>query len=87
MLVVRERISTATLLIIATEARALRALHVRRNAVLLRCDWPMEDWDDDFRNMLKRTCKSYDLVEREISRLLGYTWTMMSDAAFVRLDI
>ncbi|KAI0218111.1 hypothetical protein LSAT2_030163 [Lamellibrachia satsuma] len=88
-LVVRERVSTATLLIIATEARALRTLHVRRNAVLLRCDWPLtsQDWDDAFRNMLKRTCKSYDLVEREISRLLGYTWTMMSDAAFKRLDI
>ncbi|KAK2192320.1 hypothetical protein NP493_34g05035 [Ridgeia piscesae] len=86
-LVVRERVSTATLLIIATEARALRTLHVRRNAVLLRCDWPMEDWDDEFRNLLKRTCKSYDLVEREISQLLGYMWTMMSDAAFKRLDI
>ena len=88
-LVVRERVSTATLLIVAKESPSLRTLHVRRNAVLLRHDWQTtsEDWDDAFRNMLKQTCKSYDLVEREISRILGYTWTMMSDAAFKRLDI
>ena len=88
-LVVRERLSTATLLIVAKQSTSLRTLHVRRNAVLLRHDWQTtsEDWDDAFRNMLKQTCKSYDLVEREISRMLGYTWTMMSDAAFKRLEI
>ncbi|KAG8250915.1 hypothetical protein J6590_092272 [Homalodisca vitripennis] len=39
-LVVRERVSTSTVLLLANEGKKLRYLYIRRNAVILRCDWP-----------------------------------------------
>ena len=37
---IRERISSSTVLLLAYTAKNLRYFHIRRNAVILKCDWP-----------------------------------------------
>ncbi|KAJ9600397.1 hypothetical protein L9F63_009325 [Diploptera punctata] len=55
-LMVRERICTGTVLLIAHTAHNLRYLYVRRNAVKLRCDWPQSpDWSYEFYEWLLQT--------------------------------
>lgn len=80
---IRERISTATVLLLAHTARNLHYLFVRRNAVILRCDWPQSpDWSYEFYQWLRSSSKSYDTTEKEVSQILGYTWFMLSDQQF-----
>ncbi len=87
-LLIRERVSTATLLILASEAKNLRALHVRRNAVIKRCGWPRAaHWTDDFYTWLKRCSQDYDVVEQEISQILDTRWTMLSDREYRRVAV
>ena len=87
-LIVRDRVSTATVLILASEAKNLQHLYVRRNAVLKRCDWPRAShWSDDHFAWLRSCSRSYEIVEQEVSRLLGETWHMLSDRAFVALKV
>lgn len=88
-LAIRERISTATLLLIACTAANLRVFHVRRNAVILKSgEWPQNpDWSDDFYEWLKRSSRSYEATEREISQILGYKWSMLNDQQFKKVEI
>ncbi|KAJ4439641.1 hypothetical protein ANN_07769 [Periplaneta americana] len=80
---VRERISTATVLLLAHTARNLQYLFVRRNAVILRCDWPQSpDWTHEFYQWLRSASRSYDATEKEVSQILGHTWYMLSDQQF-----
>ncbi|XP_069703251.1 uncharacterized protein [Periplaneta americana] len=82
-LMVRERISTATVLLLAHTARNLQYLFVRRNAVILRCDWPQSpDWTHEFYQWLRSASRSYDATEKEVSQILGHTWYMLSDQQF-----
>jgi hypothetical protein len=37
---IRERISSGTVLLLAYTAANLRFFHVRRNAIILKCEWP-----------------------------------------------
>ncbi|KAK5644515.1 hypothetical protein RI129_005815 [Pyrocoelia pectoralis] len=88
VLIITERISTATLLLIAFTARNLRYLHVRGNAVLKRCDWSQNpEWSDEFYIWLKMNSRSYEAVETEISQLIGYKWKMLTDKQFKSLNI
>ena len=85
---VRERISTATVLLIAHTAQNLRYLYVRRNAVILRCDWPQSpDWSHEFYEWLRSSSRSYDATEKEVSQILGYVWFMLSDRQFKLTNI
>jgi F-box protein 39 len=80
---VRERISTSTVLLLAHTARNLHYLFIRRNAVILRCDWPQSpDWSLEFYQWLRSASKSYNATEKEVSQILGYTWFMLSDRQF-----
>ena len=64
-LVIRERVSTATLLIIANEAKKLHNLVVRRQGVLQKFDWPkLSHWSDDQYAWLKMASTSYSRTER-----------------------
>ncbi|XP_075220299.1 uncharacterized protein LOC142323877 isoform X2 [Lycorma delicatula] len=85
-LVIRERVSTATVLLIASTGKNLKNYYVRRNAVILRSDWPKnQDWSHDFYIWLKMTSRSYEKTEQEVSMLLGYRWTMLTDKEFKRI--
>ncbi|KAF0296493.1 hypothetical protein FJT64_006052 [Amphibalanus amphitrite] len=89
-LVVRERISSATVLLLAHTGKNLRRLFVRANAVLLRADWPRSpEWSPQFYDWLRGAARSYGRTEAEVSRLLGYPWCLLSDKVFraLRLDL
>lgn len=82
-LIIRERLSTTTLLIIAYKARNLRQLAVRQNAMIKKFDWPrLPKWSLVFYTWLKQTAKCEELVQTEVSKLMGCEWKMLSDKWF-----
>jgi F-box protein 39 len=99
-LVIRDTVSTATLIVLASVGQGhLEELVVRRNAVILRCDWPREErWSDEFYARLRTAARSYDETEREISSILTgsrtrtvekycSSWTMLPDRLFRRVRV
>lgn len=87
-LTIREKVSTSTLLLLAKTAINLRFFNVRKNAIVLKCDWPKNpDWTEEFFEWLKISSKSYETTETEISRILGYKWTMLCDKSFKKISI
>lgn len=82
-LIVREKISTSTVILLAKAAQNLRTFYVRRNAVTIRCDWPWNpEWSKDFYRWLQVSSRSYELTEKEVSKILGRPWSMLSDKLF-----
>lgn len=82
-----ERISTCTALLLAFTGKSLRYLHIRGNAVILRCDWRQNpEWSDEFYLWLKTNSRSYELVEKEIGQILGRKWKFLTDKEFRDLD-
>jgi len=82
-LMIRERISSSTVLLLAYTGKNIRYLHIRRNAIILKCDWPKSpDWSDEFYSWLKRSSKSYLDMEREVSQILGFRWYALNDKQF-----
>ncbi|XP_055920996.1 F-box only protein 39 [Eupeodes corollae] len=87
-LIIREKISTSTVLLITKTAKNLQNLYIRRFAVILRCDWPRNpDWSDDFYYWLRRSSKSYEIVEKEVSAILGKSWRFLSDSEFKKINL
>lgn len=88
ILVIRERISTSTVLLIAYYSQSIRRLIVRRNALIKRCDWPHNpEWSDEFYEWLKKTSQSYEETAKEVSTLLGARWEPMNDNEFKLLRL
>ena len=55
---IREIISSCTVLLLAYSGKYLRYFHVRRNAVILKCDWPKNpDWSWEFYSWLKKNSR------------------------------
>jgi len=82
-LMIRERISSSTVLLLAYTGKNIRYFHIRRNAIILKCDWPKSpDWSDEFYSWLKRSSKSYSDMEREVSQILGFRWYALNDKQF-----
>ena len=87
-LIVREKISTATVILLARTGQNLKQFYIRRNAVILRCDWPRNpDWSEEFYRWLQMSSKSYDSTEKEVSQILGKRWIMLSDKNFRRVSV
>lgn len=87
-LTVREKVSTSTLLLLSKTAINLRFFHVRRQAVVQKCDWPRNpEWTEEFYEWLKVSSRTYESTEREISQVLGYRWTMLCDRSFKKIKI
>ena len=87
-LTIREKVSTATLLLLAKSAINLRFFNVRRNAIVQKCDWPKNsEWTEEFFEWLKTASRSYDSTEKEITQILGYKWTMLCDKSFKDIKI
>lgn len=87
---IRDKISTATLLEIVYRAKSLRRLYVRRNVVLKKCDadWlSLADWTAEHHKWIKDNCHDYRRTEEEVSRLLGYRWRMLSDKEFANQTV
>lgn len=89
--VIRERISTATLILLVNAANGhrLRRIYVRRNALLLRADWPRSlEWTEDYFNWLKITSKSYEATQVEVCHQLQQPeWQALSDQQFKVLKV
>ncbi|TGZ37032.1 Uncharacterized protein DBV15_02874 [Temnothorax longispinosus] len=82
---IRDKISTATILEIVSTAKCLRCLYVRRNVVLKRFDraWSETlDRSSEYYRWIKVNSRSYENTEREVSRILGYRWHMLSEKEF-----
>ncbi|XP_071572676.1 uncharacterized protein [Temnothorax nylanderi] len=84
-LMIRDKISTATILEIVSTAKCLRCLYVRRNVVLKRFDraWSETlDRSSEYYRWMKVNSRNYENTEREVSRILGYRWHMLSEKEF-----
>ncbi|EFN75472.1 uncharacterized protein LOC105191354 isoform X2 [Harpegnathos saltator] len=84
-LMIRDKISTATILEIVSTAKRLRCLYVRRNVVLKRCDRNLSrilDWSPEHHEWVKVNSRSYENTEREVSKILRYRWHMLSEREF-----
>ncbi|KAG7214068.1 hypothetical protein KM043_001433 [Ampulex compressa] len=84
-LMIRDKVSTSTILEIVSIAKSLRCLYIRRNAILKRCDrdWlRIMDWTPEHLQWIKVNSQSYENTEREVSRILGYRWHMLSEKEF-----
>ncbi|CAG5130249.1 unnamed protein product [Candidula unifasciata] len=87
-LVIRERISTSTLILLANEGKNLRTLLVRRHALIKRCDWPQPGmWTKEFYARLRKCALDYDKCIDEVCKLLMRRWRPMTDKQFMRLKI
>ncbi|XP_076440898.1 uncharacterized protein LOC143280182 [Babylonia areolata] len=86
-LVIRERISLATLLLLAQEGgRRLRVFIVRKNALLKKCEWPRaKNWSPEFHQWLRRHGRNYELAFEEMPVLLGQRWKPTVDRSFKHL--
>ncbi|XP_013406847.1 LOW QUALITY PROTEIN: uncharacterized protein LOC106171186 [Lingula anatina] len=88
VLIIRERISSMTLLLVASQAKKLQKFYVRHNAVLKKTDWPKTlEWSDEYYADLKKKTQSYELLQKEISRCMGYPWKHLTDKEFEKLKI
>ncbi|XP_067135359.1 F-box/LRR-repeat protein 3 [Centruroides vittatus] len=82
-LVIRERVSTATVLLMAFYCKNIETFIVRRNAIIKRCDWPRNpDWTDEFYSWLKTASQSYESTAKEVSSILGRAWKPIGDQEF-----
>ncbi|XP_064625453.1 uncharacterized protein LOC135486532 [Lineus longissimus] len=86
-LIIRDRISTASIVLIASECKNLKRLYIRQNAILKRMDWSkVPEWSNDFYWWLKGCSKSFDTMQAEVSRIIGYPWRALTDKEFISLS-
>ncbi|KAB7507701.1 hypothetical protein Anas_03379 [Armadillidium nasatum] len=89
-LMIREKISTSTVLLLTYTAKNLQYLFVRKNALILKADWPCSpDWTPEFYTWLCKNSRSYEAMEREVSQMLGCRWQALTDKQFkiVQLEL
>lgn len=87
-LVIREKVSTATVLLVAYSAKNLHYFYIRRNAIILKADWPLNpDWTPAFYTWLCKSARSYDTMEHEVSQILGYKWQALTDKQFKMINV
>ncbi|XP_076462630.1 uncharacterized protein LOC143294985 [Babylonia areolata] len=87
-LVVRERLSLATMLLLPREGPALTSLTLRRNALLKRCEWPRAaGWSEDFHRWLRVTGRDYDLAFSHMPVLMRQAWKPLPDRVFKDLAV
>lgn len=87
-LVVRDTISTSTLLVLVTYGRNLRRLYVRQSGLRKRFDCADElrkQWNESFVQWLATTARDYEATFAAVSEKLGYQWRPLSDWQFKQL--
>jgi F-box protein 39 len=88
-LVIRERLSLVTLLLLVQEAQGkLRQLLVRRNALIKKCEWPRaKGWSEEYYRWLRRHGKDYTLAFQQVPKLLGKRWKPTDDRIWKHMRI
>lgn len=88
---IRDKISTSTILEIASTTKSLKCLYVRRNYVLKKFDklWKniTTDTSEQHKQWIKINSSSYEKTECEVSKILGYRWNMLSEKEFINQKI
>lgn len=84
----KDPVSTSTLLLIAKAASNLQRFLVFRDAVRCGCDWPHNpEWTADFYDWLCISSATVPSTEREISQILGCKWKMLDEDAYRRVAV
>jgi hypothetical protein len=86
-LAIKERISTATCLLIAYYGarNSLKYFYLRRNCVILRNEYrkykftEIGDDNEHIHLWLEKHCRQYDCVEDAVSQLFQRRWKMLTD--------
>jgi len=82
-IMIRERVSSSTILLLSFTAKNLRYFYVRKNAIILKCDWKQKEvWSDEFHSWLRRSSRSHADMEKEVSQVLGFRWYALNDKQF-----
>ncbi|CAF0810947.1 unnamed protein product [Adineta ricciae] len=92
-LAIKERISTATCLLIAYYGAKnnLKQFYLRRNCVILRNEYrkylfrESGDNNESIHSWLEQHCRKYDRVEDAVSVLFGRKWKMLTDWEYNRM--
>ena len=82
---IRDKVSTATLLEIVSTAKQLRFLYVRKNVVIKKCDadWlSIADWTPEHLKWIRDNSNDYDKTEKAISKIFGYRWRLLNEREF-----
>ncbi|CAF1606321.1 unnamed protein product [Rotaria magnacalcarata] len=94
-LAIRERISTATCLLLAYYGTKhnLKHFYLRRNCVILRNEYrkyvfnERDDNNEQIHSWLEKNCRKYDHVEDAISILFGRPWKMLTDWEYNHIHV
>ncbi|CAF0952922.1 unnamed protein product [Rotaria sp. Silwood1] len=94
-LAIRERISTATCLLIAYYGTKhnLKYFYLRRNCVILRNEYrqyifnEFGDNNEQIHIWLEKNCRQYNHVEDAVSSLFGRRWKMLSDWEYNQIRV
>ncbi|XP_060080964.1 uncharacterized protein LOC132560310 isoform X1 [Ylistrum balloti] len=82
-LIINERISTATVLLLSHEGRSLETFLVRANAIIKRSDWPRDrDWSEEFYMKLRTNARCYNRMENEVAQKHDWKWRPLTDREF-----
>lgn len=85
---VKDAVSTSTLLLIAKAATNLQHLFVQRESVRCVCDWPPNpEWTPEFYEWLCMASATISDTEREISQILGCKWQMLDGDAYQKVSV
>ena len=69
---IRERMSSATILLLAFFGKNLRYFYARKNSIVLKCDWPKNpSWDDAFYTWLQTNSRYVTYVFLNCCHLYG----------------
>ncbi|XP_076092508.1 uncharacterized protein LOC143063935 [Mytilus galloprovincialis] len=84
-LIVSERMSTMTVILLAEEGN-LENLYVRRYALIKRADWPRcSNWTQEFYRGVKYCAWSYGRTRERIEKIYGKRWSFLRDKQFCAL--
>lgn len=84
-LIVSERLSTMTLILLAEEGN-LENLYVRRYALIKRADWPRcSNWTTDYHKGLKHSAWNYERTRQRVENRLNKKWSFLRDKQFLAL--
>ncbi|XP_021343751.1 uncharacterized protein LOC110443697 isoform X2 [Mizuhopecten yessoensis] len=85
-LIINERISTATVLLLSHEGRSLKTFIVRTNAIIKRSDWPRDrEWSEEFYTKLRTNARCYDRMSNEVAQKHEWKWRPLSDREFKQM--
>jgi len=81
--------STLLLIVSLSASRNLRNLFVRRNALILKCDYRHHNLELDVGAIewIQANSKSYEKMTREVATLIGqWDWKPLTDAKFKEIS-